>query len=297
MLTRQTRILSKLARFSEIGTMVGFFFLALWFVSWWRALIAAFVLTRIFIMLVMLGYTARRCGLGHLGNWPTMLKINALGKLAGGQAAVSVFILIYVILLPLILLFDFPLDIAVALWLVALANLGCVVLPPSVLFLAASQPDSLRFERELRGTVFPLRAVSMLDPGLSPLTDPIENVRTQGQEDWEWVVEKLSEFAIVLIDGRTTSAAVEREVQLLLEGPRLRMTCVLVADDYRSPMFDAVTGSREAANQAGWVTLPREILLGAFLTLAHAPGIMKRFEDVRRALLAGQSKFDSRARS
>jgi len=277
--------------------MVGFFVLALWFVSWWRALIAAFVLTRIFILLVMLGYTARRCGLVHLGNWPTMLKVKLLGELRGGQAIVNVFILIYLILLPLVLLFDFPLDIAVALWLVAIASLGYVIVPPSVLFLAASQLDSHTFERELKGTVFPLRVVSLLAPGLSTLTDPIDNVRIQGEEDWEWVVEKLSEFAVVVIDGRTTSAGVEREVRLLLDGPQSRMTCVLLADDFSSPVLDAEKGLREAADQAGWATLPRETLLGAFWTLAHSPGVMKQFEEVRRALLAGQSKANSRSLS
>jgi hypothetical protein len=271
--TLKIPIISKLAYYSEIGSMFAAFLIAIWYVTWWQALIFAFTASRVFFFLVMLLFTAMRCGIAYLGNWVTMLQINALGKNRGGQFIVTTFVIIYVILFPLVKLFDFPLYFAVPIWLVVLGTLGMVLIPPAVLFLGASNIESYGFERKLKNAVFPLRVVSLLNPNSSKLVDPIHNVRLVDNQDWQSAVGKLSAFATVIVDIRNRSEFVDQEIQILLNGSSHRLIFLLVDEDFSSPILDENSKLRKTVNRLSWTILPSNLMIGAFRYFAHVIGM------------------------
>jgi hypothetical protein len=117
--------------------------------------------------------------------------------------------------------------------------LGIALIPPAIIVLASSSPSTYELVDMVGHWLFPLRHVALLDGqrirvGRLPpvMFGPLANLRTSG-DVWRTSVHDLVELvALVVLDTRVTTPAVQEEIGHMLLSSRLSRTLFVTQDPF-----------------------------------------------------------------
>ena len=148
----------------------------------------------------------------------------------------------------------YPIPLVVYALCVTFNNVSWNCVPPTVLFLTTSSWENAWYMMRLKGAVFPLRIVALLDPErVAPFLSTLfsmDNLRTVDGSVWRSVVHPLMDLVpVVVLDTRVPSPGVVHEVERVLAEPRrLAKTVFMTGPKGESPALDkaSIPASPEA---------------------------------------------------